>query len=70
MDKNEIRYLIGDYCSQYEIDITEEQLEEAVECLTEEIADQEEYNYRCGIHSVNIDLIFDSYFSDWESEEG
>ena len=69
MDKNEIRYIVGDYCSQYEIEITEEQLEEAIECLTEKIEDQEEYNYRCGIHSVNIDLILDNYFSDFECEE-
>lgn len=69
MCKDEIRYIIEDYCSQYEIDVTEEQLEEAIECLAEKIEDQEEYNYRCGIHSVNIDLILDSYFSDFESEE-
>ena len=66
MDKNEIRYIIGDYCSQYEIDITDEQLEEAIQSLAEEYADTEEYNYRCGIHSVNVDLLLDSYFSDFE----
>lgn len=65
MDKNEIRYIIGDYCSQYEIDITEEQLDNATELLFERIADQEEYNARCGIYSVNIDLILDSYFEEF-----
>lgn len=66
MDKNEIRYIIGDYCSQYEIDITEEQIEEAVDSLAEKIEYWEEYNERCGIHSVNIDLLLDDYFSDFE----
>ena len=66
MDRNEIRYIIGDYCSQYEIDITEEQIEEAVDSLAENIEYWEEYNERCGIHSVNIDLLLDNYFSDFE----
>ncbi len=66
MDKNEIRYIIGDYCSQYEIEITEEQLLEAVDELAESIEYWEEYNYRCGIHSVDIDLLLDSYFCDFE----
>ena len=66
MDKKEIRYIIGDYYSQYEIDITEEQIEEAVDSLAENIEYWEEYNERCGIHSVNIDLLLDNYFSDFE----
>ena len=65
MDLSEIRYIIGDYCSHYEIDITDDELEDAVEIIGERIADQEEYNYRCGIHSVNVDLILDSYFEDF-----
>ena len=65
MDLSEIRYIIGDYCSQYEIEITDDELEDAVEIIGERIADQEEYNYRCGIHSVNVDLILDSYFEDF-----
>lgn len=68
MDKNEIRYIIGDYCAWYEIDITEEQLAEAVEDLAERIAEQEEYNCRCGIHSVNVDILLDNYFKDLEEE--
>lgn len=66
MKRDEIRYIIGDYCSQYEIEITEEQLSEAVEILAERIEEQEEYNYRCGIHSVNVDIILDGYFSNFE----
>lgn len=66
MDKNEIRYIIGDYCSQYEIDITEEQLDDATEYITERYEEWEEYNARCGIHSVNIDLILDNYFEDFQ----
>lgn len=66
MEKSELRYIIGDYCSQYEIDITDEQLDEAVEDIAEIYADQEEYNYRCGVYSVNINLILDSYFDDFE----
>lgn len=64
MNKDEIRYIIGDYCSQYEIEITDEAIDQAVEELAERIADQEEYNCRCGIHSVNVDLILDSYFEE------
>lgn len=66
MNKDEIRYIICDYCSQYEIEITEEQLAEAVESLAETIEEQEEYNYRCGVYSVNVDILLDSYFSDFE----
>ena len=62
MTKAELRYIIGDYCSQYEIEITEDQLVEAIEHIGERIEDWEEYNARCGIHSVNVDLILDSYF--------
>ena len=64
MKNSELRYIIGDYCSQYEIDITEEQLDEAVEALGEEVEFWEEYNARCGIHSVNVDLILDQYFEE------
>jgi len=66
--EDEIRYIIGDYCSQYEIEITEEQLAEAVESLAERIEEQEEYNYRCGIYSVNIDILLDNYFEDIEED--
>ena len=66
MNENEIRYIIGDYCSQYEIEITEEQIDEAVEILAERIEEQEEYNYRCGVYSVNVDILLDNYFEDFE----
>lgn len=66
MNRDEIRYIICDYCSQYEIEITEEQIAEAVESLAEQIEDQEEYNYRCGVYSVAVDIILDNYFEDFE----
>ena len=62
MEKSEVRYIIDDYCTRYEIDITEEQLREAADAITEKIEEWEEYNYRCGIHSVNVDIILDNYF--------
>ena len=65
MDTNEIRYIIGDYCAQYEIEITEEQLSEAVDVLAEEIENWSEYNARCGIHSVNVDILLDRYFEEF-----
>lgn len=68
MDRSEIRYIIGDYCSQYEIDIDDEQLEDAIEYIKERIEDQEEYNYRCGIYGVDIDIILDNYFGEWEED--
>lgn len=64
MDKNEIRYIIGDYCSRYEIDITEEKLDRAVDYIAERFEEQMEYNFRCGVHSVNIDILLDSYFEE------
>ena len=68
MKRNEILYIIGDYCSQYEIDITEAELAEAADIIGEKIADQLEYNERCGIHSVNVDILLDSYFEGWEEQ--
>ena len=65
MKKSELCYIISDYCSQYEIEITDEQLEDAIEYIKERIEDQEEYNYRCGIYSVNIDIILDNYFEEF-----
>lgn len=62
MEKSEVRYIIDDYCTRYEIDITEEQLCEAADAIAEKIEEWEEYNYRCGIHSVNVDIILDNYF--------
>ena len=69
MDKNEILYIIGDYCAQYEIEITDEQLLEAADCLAETIEYWEEYNERCGIHSVNVDILLDNYFDDFGEEK-
>ncbi len=68
MDRNEIIYIIEDYCSKYEIELTPDQLEEVADHLGEEIADTEEYNARCGIHSVNVDLLLDSYFDNFDFE--
>ena len=62
---DDIRYAIEDYCSRYEIDLTEAEMAEAIEEIAERYEDVEEYNYRCGIHSVDLDLIIDSYFSDF-----
>lgn len=69
MTRNEIIYIIGDYCSQYEIAITEEEIERAADHLEEEIAFWEEYNERCGIHSVNVDILLDNYFDGWEGDQ-
>lgn len=66
MDRNELLYIIGDYCSHYEIEITDEEMEQAADTLAERVAEEEEYNTRCGVHSVNIDLILDGYFDDFE----
>ena len=66
MKRSELRYIIGDYCAQYEIEITDEQLEAAVEDLAEKADDWEEYNARCGIHSVNMDILLDAYFDENE----
>lgn len=65
MKKDELLYIIGDYCSHWEIDITEEELLDAADLIAERIEDEEEYNYRCGIYSTSVDLILDSYFSEW-----
>ena len=65
MKKSELRYIIGDYCSQYEIEINDEQLDQATEALGEEVDFWEELNYRCGIHSLNIDPLLDRYFEEW-----
>ena len=67
MKRSELRYIIGDYCSQYEIEITDEQLEEAVEALAEKADDWEEYNARCGVYSVNMDILLDAYFEEIET---
>ncbi len=69
MNTNEIRYMIEDYCSRYEIDITAAQVIEAAGVIAEDIADAEEYNIRCGIHSVNVDAILDRYFDDFLMED-
>lgn len=65
MDRSEIEWIIEDYCSRYEIEISKDQLAEAVETLAEKIEDQTEYNYRCGIYSVNINILLDNYFEDY-----
>ena len=67
MTKNEMLYIIGDYCSEYEIDITDAEIDEAADILLERFEDQEEYNFRCGIRAVDVDILLDSYFGDWES---
>lgn len=67
MKDSEIRYIIGDYCAQYEIDITEEELDQATDYIGEQIEFWEEYNERCGIHSVNVDILLDAYFCEWEA---
>ena len=64
MTKSDLLYIICDYCSQYEIDTTELQLNEAVEAIAGEVEYWEEYNIRCGIHSVNMNLILDRYFEE------
>lgn len=69
MKKADIRYMIEDYCSWHEIEINEEQLSEAVDHIAERVEDWEEYNARCGIHSVNVDMILESYFEDFEEEQ-
>ena len=65
MNRDEFRYIIRDYCTRYEIEITDEQIEESLDFIGERYADEEEYNYRCGIYSVNVDLILDNYFEDY-----
>lgn len=62
MKKDELSYIIRDYCTRHEIEITDEMLEEALYAIKQRIDAQEEYNYRCGIHSVDVDVILDSYF--------
>ena len=69
MTKFELNYCIGDYCSHYEIEITEEQIDRAVEELIDRVTEQEEYNARCGIHFIDIDIILDNYFSEWEGDQ-
>ena len=64
MNRDELRYIISDYCARYEIEITDEILEESLYTIKERIDAQEEYNYRCGIHSVDVDLILDNYFEE------
>ena len=68
MNRDELRYIIRDYCARYEIEITDEQIEESLDIIGERYADEEEYNYRCGIHSVDVDLILDNYFEDYFEE--
>ena len=34
--------------------------------LAEKADDWEEYNARCGIHSVNMDILLDAYFDENE----
>jgi hypothetical protein len=68
MNRDELRYIISDYCARYEIEITDEILEESLYAIKERIDAQEEYNYRCGIHSVDVDLILDNYFEDYFEE--
>lgn len=65
MNKNEILYIIGDYCAQYEIEMTAEQIEEAADVIGDQLWAVIEYNARCGIYSANIDNILDAYFSDF-----
>lgn len=62
MTKREMQYIIGDYCSQYEIDITEEEIDQAATEILERFFEVEEYNFRCGIYRVNVDILLDSYF--------
>ena len=69
MTKSELCYCIGDYCAQYEIDITEEEIEVAADALIDTVAEHEEYNYRCGVHGIDIDIILDHYFEEWEAEQ-
>ena len=69
MNRDDILYCIQDYCDRYEIPISADQVAEAAETIAENIADREEYNYRCGIYSVDVNLILDSYFDDFETEE-
>ena len=64
MNRDELRYIISEYCARYEIEITDEILEESLYTIKERIDAQEEYNYRCGIHSVDVDLILDNYFEE------
>ena len=68
MTKAEICYCIADYCAQYEIDITEAEIEVAADALIDTVVEHEEYNYRCGIHGIDIDIILDHYFEEWEAE--
>lgn len=69
MTRSELHYCIGDYCSQYEIEITEKQIADVVADLLETVEEHEEYNARCGIHGINIDIILDNYFEEWEEDQ-
>ena len=65
MKKSDLSFIIWEYCSQRAIDITDEQLDRATEILDEEVGYWEEFNYRCGIYSVNVTLLLDNYFAEW-----
>lgn len=68
MERSELLYIIGDYCAQYEIEITSEAIEQAADCLSEAIDLWAEYNERCGRHSVNVDCLLDKYFEEWDAD--
>ena len=69
MTRNHIIYAIEDYCNRYEIEITADEILTAADHLDEEIAYWEEFYERCGIHSVNVDILFDNYFDGWEGDQ-
>lgn len=59
---NSIRFAIDDFLSCNELELSEEDIARAADALIERFEEEEEYNYRCGVHSVDLGALVERYF--------
>ncbi len=67
MKKSTLCHAIEEYCTRYEIEITADEILTAADHIGEQYEFWEEYNARCGIHSVNVEILLDNYFNTEEA---
>lgn len=55
--------VVGWYYGEPDEISTDDEIEVAADHIMEEYEFWDEYNSRCGIHSVNVEILMDNYFS-------